>query len=127
MNTKRIVRVSLVVVGVLLMFAVAAAGWYATSGFRPPVQVPEPNYWPTTGWRTSTPEEQGYSSERLANVLQEIQEQGIAFDSLLIVHNGYVALDAHFAPYDGTFPHNLASVTKRITTLIAPRPGQRSR
>ena len=64
-------------------------------------------------------EEQGYDSEKLAAGLQDIQEKGLGIDSLLIVHNGYVVLDAHFAPYDGTFPHNQASVTKSVmTTLI---------
>jgi CubicO group peptidase (beta-lactamase class C family) len=120
MNTKRNILRSLLIVAMLLVVAVGArAGWVATSALRPPVQVPEPDYWPTNGWRTSTPEEQGYDSETLAAGLQDIQEEGIAIDSLLIIHNGYVVLDAHFAPYDGTFPHNLASVTKSvITTLI---------
>jgi CubicO group peptidase (beta-lactamase class C family) len=55
----------------------------------------------------------------LAEALQKIEEQGTNIDSLLIVHNGYLVLDAHFAPYDGTFPHNQASVTKSLmTTLI---------
>ena len=37
---------------------VAAYQWFP----RPPVQaaVPAPDYWPTQGWRTSTPEEQGF-------------------------------------------------------------------
>jgi CubicO group peptidase (beta-lactamase class C family) len=119
MKAKRIIRVSLSVVAVLILIGIAALAWVATPGLRTPVQVPEPDYWPTTGWRTSTPEEQGYDSEELAAGLQDIQEKGIAIDSLLIIHNGYVALDAHFAPYDGTFPHNLASVTKSVmTTLI---------
>ena len=41
-------------------------------------------------------------------------------DSLLIIRNGYVLLDAYFYnPYDGSFPHDMASVTKSImTTLI---------
>ena len=118
-KVKRVIRVGLWSLMALLLITLTTAGWFATSGLRPPVQVPEPDYWPTTGWRTSSPEAQGYDSEKLAAGLQDIQEKGIAIDSLLIIHNGYVALDAHFAPYDGSFPHNLASVTKSvITTLI---------
>jgi CubicO group peptidase (beta-lactamase class C family) len=107
------------VAAVLVLIVSGIAAWVSTPGLREPVRVPQPDYWPTNGWRSSTPEEQGYSSEKLAEGLQDIQEKGIAIDSLLIIHNGYVVLDAHFAPYDGTFPHNLASVTKSVmTTLI---------
>ena len=36
--------------------------------------TPEPpQYWPTEGWRTSTPEEQGMDSERLAAALDLLQ------------------------------------------------------
>jgi CubicO group peptidase (beta-lactamase class C family) len=120
MKTKRTILRGLLAAGMLLLIVILALGWIFTPGLRPPEQVPEPAYWPTNGWRTNTPEEQGYSSEKLAKALQSIQENGTNIDSLLIIHNGYVALDAHFAPYDGTFPHNLASVTKSVmTTLIA--------
>ena len=120
MKAKRIITIALSVVTVLVLVLGAVAAWMATPGLRPPVEVPEPEYWPTEGWRTSTPEEQGYRSEKLAQMLQSIQEAGTNIDSLLIIHNGYVALDAHFEPYDGSFPHNLASVTKSVmTTLIA--------
>jgi CubicO group peptidase (beta-lactamase class C family) len=120
MKAKRIIRIGLPVLTVLVLVVGAVAAWVLTPGLRPPAQVPEPEYWPTSGWRTSTPEEQGYRSEKLAQILQSIQEDGINVDSLLIIHNGYVALDAHFAPYDGVLPHNLASVTKSVmTTLIA--------
>jgi len=27
-------------------------------------------------------------------------------------------LDAHFAPYDGAFPHDLASATKSVVTTL---------
>jgi CubicO group peptidase (beta-lactamase class C family) len=82
--------------------------------------VPAPDYWPTDGWRTSSPEEQGFDSAKLAEGLRSLQENQVNIDSLMIIRNGYVVLDARFAPYDGTFPHDLASVTKSvITTLIA--------
>ncbi len=119
MNTKRIVKGILLVIAAIVVAVASFGAWFATTGLRAPVQVAEPDYWPTSGWRAGTPEQQGYSSQQLAQGLQYIQKNGIGVDSLLIVHNGYVVLDAHFAPYDGTFPHNLASVTKSVmTTLI---------
>jgi CubicO group peptidase (beta-lactamase class C family) len=85
-----------------------------------PERVTTAPYWPTQGWRTSTPEEQGLDSVKLAEMLQEIQKQNIQIDSLLIIRNGLVLLDAYFYnPYDGTYPHDMASVTKSVmTTLI---------
>ena len=84
-----------------------------------------PDYYPTQGWRESTPEEQGFDSVKLAEGLQAIQEQDIAIDSLLAIRDGKVLLDAYFYPYDGTTVHDMASVTKSVmTTLIAIAAGQ---
>lgn len=83
-----------------------------------PNTVPVTEYWPTGGWQTSTPEEQGFDSARLAQGLQKLQQKEYAIDSLLIIRNGRVILDAYFYPYDGSFPHDLASVTKSFTTTL---------
>lgn len=79
-----------------------------------------PIYWPNDGWQTNTPEEQGLDSEKLVKAMQVIEDQQIPIDSLLIIRNGYVLLNADFYnPYDGTYPHDMASVTKSVmTTLI---------
>ena len=79
-----------------------------------------PVYWPTEGWKISTPEEQGIDSAILAEGLQAIRDENIHIHSLLVIRNGSVVLDAYFYPYDGKTPHELASVTKSVmTTLIA--------
>jgi CubicO group peptidase (beta-lactamase class C family) len=120
MNTKRIIAVSLLAAVVLVLISLAPLAWLATAGYRTPVRVPAPDYWPTDGWRTSSPEAQGFDSAKFAQGLQSIHEKHVDIDSLLIIRNGYVVLDAHFDPYDGTFPHDMASVTKSVmTTLIA--------
>lgn len=76
--------------------------------------------WPTEGWQIDTPEEQGIDSVKLAEGLQQLVDQGIPLDSVLVVRNGVVVLDASIYPYNSTSPHKLASVTKSImTTLIA--------
>ena len=79
-----------------------------------------PVYWPTEGWKNSTPEEQGIDSAVLAEGLQAIRDNDIRTHSLLVIRNGSVVIDAYFYPYDGKTPHELASVTKSLmTTLIA--------
>ena len=77
-----------------------------------------PDYWPTEGWRTSTPEEQGVNSERLAEALAFIEERDINIHSMLIVRNGYVVLDTYFYPYAPDLQHDLASVTKSFTSTL---------
>jgi CubicO group peptidase (beta-lactamase class C family) len=84
-----------------------------------PEKISTPTYWPTDGWRSSTPEEHGFNSAKLAEALLTIREQNINIHSLLIIRNGEVVVDAYFYPYDGTTVHDQASVTKSVmTTLI---------
>jgi CubicO group peptidase (beta-lactamase class C family) len=113
MRTRTIV-VGLISVAILTILALL----FIPRLFKPG-QISTQTYWPTEGWRTSTPEEQGFDSVKLVEGLQTMQEDHIAIDSLLIIRNGYVVLDAYFYPYDNTIPHKLASVTKSVmTTLI---------
>ena len=52
--------------------------------------------WPTRGWATSSPEEQGMSSERLARLV-EFGALNDA-DSVLVTRHGRIVLEATYAP-----------------------------
>lgn len=81
---------------------------------------PASAYYPTQGWRSTTPEEQGLDSAKLAEGLRAIRDKDIHIHSLLVIRDGKILLDANFYPYDGKSLHRLASVTKSVmTTLIA--------
>src|SRR5580698_3527123 len=74
--------------------------------------------WPTDGWQTSTPEEQGLSSGALADLVDAVglRKQ----DSLLVVRHGHLVLEVYYAPYRAGIPHDLRSVTKSVVgTLTA--------
>jgi len=75
-------------------------------------------YWPTHGWRSSTPEAQGMDSEVLARALDYIRQHQIPIHSWLIVRNGYVVLDAYFFPFQEGLVHDGASMTKSITSTL---------
>ncbi len=61
----------------------------------------------------------GFHSDVMAEGLQAIRQEEIPIHSLMVIRRGYVLLDAYFYPYDGSTPHDLASVTKSVmTTLI---------
>lgn len=83
------------------------------------VAAQEPPGFPTLGWPTVIPEEQGVDSEKLAQGLRTIRANDTNIHSLMLVRNGSVVVDAYFYPYDGSTVHDVASVTKSIlTTLI---------
>src|SRR6476619_477911 len=71
-----------------------------------------------SGWQTTTPESQGLDSAALAKGLQAIRDSGMPLHSLMIARNDKIRLDAYFYPYDGADPHDLASVTKGVTTTL---------
>jgi len=105
--------------GALALAVVVVAALVLITQLRGPGQVPTPTYWPTQGWRSSTPEEQGFDSAKLAEGILAMRENGIRTHSLLMIRYGSVFLDAYFYPYDGSNYHDLASVTKSLmTTLI---------
>ena len=75
-------------------------------------------YWPTSGWRTASPESQGIDSDLLAEAISTAQKSGLNIHSLLVVRNNYIVAEAYFYPYDGKTPHDLASVTKSLTSTL---------
>ena len=85
-----------------------------------PAQTPASgDYWPTKAWRTSTPEEQGMDSEKLAQMLNAIQEQKLGFHGLLIIRNGYIVSETYFGSFQQGTRHDLYSVTKSfVSTLV---------
>lgn len=76
------------------------------------------NYWPTDGWRNSTPEEQGMDSGQLADLVEDIQKSGKRVDSVTVIRNGYVVLNAYFYPFGKDLKHIIHSVTKSITSTL---------
>ncbi len=75
-------------------------------------------YWPSQKWRTATPESQGIDSDALAAALSQVSEKHLGVHSLLVIRHGYAVVDATIYPYDGAAPHDLASVTKTVTSVL---------
>jgi len=95
---------------VIMSFVAACAG---------PTPEPAP-YWPTEGWRTSTPEEQGMDSERLAAALDFLQEHREEYHihSMLIIRHGYIVADVYFYPFAPGMMHDITSDTKSFTSTL---------
>jgi CubicO group peptidase (beta-lactamase class C family) len=77
-----------------------------------------PAYWPTNGWRTTTPEEQGMDSEKLADMLEHIQAENLNLHSLLIVRHGYLVGEIYAQPYTAGQAHWVASTTKSVVSAL---------
>jgi len=76
-------------------------------------------YWPARHWRTAQPESQGVDSRLLTSAIDQVIEQRLGVHSLLVIRHGYAVLHVDFYPYSSDTPHDLASVTKSITSALA--------
>lgn len=82
-----------------------------------PLTAQETVYYPTTEWRTSTPEEQGIDSEALAAFIERVPRLG-DLDSLMIVRNGYVVAEVYWHPFSKELRHELHSASKSIISIL---------
>lgn len=75
-------------------------------------------YWPTSGWKTSTPEQQGMDPAKLLVADEFIQNRLPDVFSLLVVKNGYLVFEKY---YSWGSPEKYAvvhSVTKSVTSAL---------
>jgi CubicO group peptidase (beta-lactamase class C family) len=73
---------------------------------------------PAGDWRRSTPEAQGVDSDALVEVFDAIARERMPIHSLQLVRHGYLVLDAYFFPFAQGQRHDVASVTKSVTTTL---------
>jgi CubicO group peptidase (beta-lactamase class C family) len=92
----------------------------AVAGATISAQSPRPamTYYPDREWRTATPESQGIDSRALAAVVAQVREKQLGVHSLLVIRHGYAVADVDFYPYDSAAPHDIASVTKTVTSTL---------
>ena len=83
------------------------------------------DYWPTAGWRNSTPEDLGMSSARLQEMIDHITAADLDVHSVIVVRHGYVVLEEYPHPYQGQprtmsyqDTHYLYSVTKSFSSCL---------
>jgi CubicO group peptidase (beta-lactamase class C family) len=77
-----------------------------------------PDYWPTEGWRSSTPEQQGMDSDLLAEMLDTILTQDLAIDSVTVTRHGTMVTDATVLPFWPDSKHLIYSCTKSVVSAL---------
>lgn len=97
----------------LVVFAVLLA---IVSSSTPAAESPRPL--PSETWQTAAPEEVGIDSVPLVEMFDFVRERQIPVHSIQLVRRGRLVLDAYFYPYDGRTRHDVASVTKSITSTL---------
>ncbi len=102
----------------LLMFGVAFVPFSNIND----VQAVEPDYWPTNGWLTSDPEDQGMNSTHI-DVMDAFIQDGVdnwawPLHSFLVIRNGYIVYEFYNSPYDQETLHYLASASKTFTAAL---------
>jgi len=75
-------------------------------------------YWPTDGWRTSSPVEQGMDSALLVQMFESIDQHNLEIDSVLVVRNGYIVAEKYYSPYSENTRHVLYSCTKSFVSAL---------
>lgn len=76
------------------------------------------NTFPADRWPISTPEEQGLSSQKLVELVERIQRDSLHVDSVLIVRNGRLVMDAYFWPFAKGQKHIIHSCTKSVMSAL---------
>ena len=107
------------------MVIASAALWAVVSCVSGPalaLQSGTPTAWPTDEWERPAPEEEGLSSQALAEAVEFAAQQRdadrFAIHSLAVVRRGRLVLDAYFHPFAPETLHDVASITKSVTSLL---------
>lgn len=88
-------------------------------GFRCLVPTVKPSaYWPTQGWITSTPAEQGMDAQRVAAGIAQLETDFRNLDSLLIVRHGFLVVEKYYVDYGPTKSQGIASVNKSFLSAL---------
>ncbi len=98
---------------ILLIFSITFSGGMVQSSLKA-----ETPYFPTNGWRQSTPEDQGMNSTKLNSMYDLIIEQELGIDSMTIIRNGYLVYEEYFNYYNFSNIHQMFSVTKSVIGLL---------
>ena len=98
---------------VLVLFLFAALSETASGDSQKPRE-----YWPTTEWKTSTPELQGLDPARLRVADAFVRERLPDAFSLLVVKNGYLVFEKYYSFGSSYKIAVVHSVTKSVTSAL---------
>jgi CubicO group peptidase (beta-lactamase class C family) len=94
-------------------------GQQATATSRRPATGPtQRDYWPTAGWRTAAPHQQGMDPQVLDDLDTQVPQQYPQVRSLLVVRHGYLVYERYWQGFHAGDGQELHSITKSITSAL---------
>jgi CubicO group peptidase (beta-lactamase class C family) len=69
-------------------------------------------------WKISSPEAQGMNSSTLIDGIHKLKKDQTNIHSLLVIRNNHIVLDVCFYPFQKSYVHDIASVTKSVMSLL---------
>src|SRR5208283_558636 len=76
------------------------------------------DFWPTQGWRSSTPEAQGVDGAKLDAALVTAGQWNLSLHALLVIRHGSIVKEKYFPPYDERATHEVYSCTKSFVSAL---------
>jgi CubicO group peptidase (beta-lactamase class C family) len=96
----------------------AIIAFFLASCGTPQLPTVSPQTWTSGTWPTSSPEEQGIDSAKLAAMLDQILANRHPIDAVLVVRNGTMVMDATVHPFQPDSKHIIHSCTKSIVSAL---------
>jgi CubicO group peptidase (beta-lactamase class C family) len=91
----------------------------ATATTSQPSAAPaQRDYWPTAGWRTAAPSQQGMDPQVLDDLDTQLSERYPQVRSFLVVRHGYLVYEQYWHGFDATDGQELHSITKSIISAL---------
>jgi len=113
---QNLANIGLLILFVLIITACSQTETTPANSTQQPTE--ETTYWPAAGWSTSTPEEQDMDGEKLQQMMDLIDEQGFAYDSVVVVRNGHIVFEQYRNGYSQNRRHHLQSATKSFSSML---------
>jgi CubicO group peptidase (beta-lactamase class C family) len=76
------------------------------------------DYWPTTGWRTAAPNQQGMDPAVLAAIQGDVASLHPQVRSVLVVRHGYLVYERCWQGFAASDGDNVSSVTKSVVSAL---------
>ncbi|MCP4147671.1 MAG: serine hydrolase [bacterium] len=75
-------------------------------------------YWPTSGWRSCSPEEVGMNGARLMEIYDYVANPAVNTEGLVIIRDGYIVAEAYFGDFSIDTRHASYSVAKSFISAL---------
>lgn len=99
------------------LFITGCIGGGKSAGTSHPT-FPSAAYWPTNGWRVSTPKKQGMNGDMLEGMLAFAKSSHLELHGLVVIRHGYIVKEVYTPPYSRDKKHSLYSCTKSFISAL---------